>query len=574
MKFAKLRKSLAVTLAAAMCLTAATTAMASAEGNKPSGSPPAGAVNGAPPSGGGAPGGGADTMTYDYGGELSGVLTADGTDKTSDGETYSTDTADQNAALAENGGTLTATNGSFAKSGDDANGDNCNFYGINSIVLAVGDGTAAYISGSGLTADSEGSNGIFATDDAAVYANSDTITTTASNSRGLDATYGGTIIANAMDISTSGDHCAAIATDRGGGSISVTNSSLKTAGSGSPLLYSTGDIEVDNATGTSTGSQIAGMEGLNTILIYNSSLESTVAKASASDPIADGIIMYQSTSGDAEAATGETAVFQAVDSTLKSAIESGAMFYLTNTRANILLSGTTLDFDSDKANLLTVQGNNSNNWGTAGSNGAAVTFTALGETLGGNIDVDTISSLNLYLLDGTVYTGAIAISQNAVNTSASDSPVTVNIGGDSKWIVTANSTVTNLNAADGAAIVDAEGKTVTIVANGKTVVSGNSAYTVTVVGGYTNTVTVGDANAVSTEYIDRTQFDKYYAVETAFSSNTAAAAVPDSEEAAADTGDNTQNSRRFVYAAIAAAVLGAAGIYVYKRSRGDEDNED
>ncbi len=188
MKFAKLRKSLAVTLAAAMCLTAATTAMASAEGNKPSGSPPAGAVNGAPPSGGGAPGGGADTMTYDYGGELSGVLTADGTDKTSDGETYSTDTADQNAALAENGGTLTATNGSFAKSGDDANGDNCNFYGINSIVLAVGDGTAAYISGSGLTADSEGSNGIFATDDAAVYANSDTITTTASNSRGLDAT--------------------------------------------------------------------------------------------------------------------------------------------------------------------------------------------------------------------------------------------------------------------------------------------------------------------------------------------------------------------------------------------------
>lgn len=574
MKFAKLRKSLAVTLAAAMCLTAATTAMASAEGNKPSGSPPAGAVNGAPPSGGGAPGGGADTMTYDYGGELSGVLTADGTDKTSDGETYSTDTADQNAALAENGGTLTATNGSFAKSGDDANGDNCNFYGINSIVLAVGDGTAAYISGSGLTADSEGSNGIFATDDAAVYANSDTITTTASNSRGLDATYGGTIIANAMDISTSGDHCAAIATDRGGGSISVTNSSLKTAGSGSPLLYSTGDIEVDNATGTSTGSQIAGMEGLNTILIYNSSLESTVAKASASDPIADGIIIYQSTSGDAEAATDETAVFQAVDSTLKSAIESGAMFYLTNTRANILLSGTTLDFDSDKANLLTVQGNDSNNWGTAGSNGAAVTFTALGETLGGNIDVDTISSLNLYLLDGTVYTGAIAISQNAVNTSASDSPVTVNIGGDSKWIVTANSTVTNLNAADGAAIVDAEGKTVTIVANGKTVVSGNSAYTVTVVGGYTNTVTVGDANAVSTEYIDRTQFDKYYAVETAFSSNTDAASVPDSAEAAADTGDNTQNSRRFVYAAIAAAVLGAAGIYVYKRSRGDEDNED
>jgi hypothetical protein len=67
-----------------------------------------------------------------------------------------------------------------------------------------------------------------------VYANSDTIATTADNSRGLDATYGGTIVANDMKITTQGDHCAAIATDRGGGDISVTNSTLSTAGSGSP----------------------------------------------------------------------------------------------------------------------------------------------------------------------------------------------------------------------------------------------------------------------------------------------------------------------------------------------------
>jgi hypothetical protein len=49
-------------------------------------------------------------------------------------------------------------------------------------------------------------------------------------------------------------------------------------------------------------------------------------------------------------------VFQAVNSTLKSAIQSGAMFYVTNTTANIVLSGTTLDFDSSKANLLTIAG--------------------------------------------------------------------------------------------------------------------------------------------------------------------------------------------------------------------------
>ena len=198
-------------------------------------------------------------MTYDYSGALSSALTADGAEKDSNGETATAATADQNAALAENGGTLKITNGKLVKSGDDTNGDNCNFYGINSILLAVGDATKALISGSTLSASSEGSNGIFSTDGATVYANDDTIATTAGNSRGLDATYGGTIVANKLNITTQGDHSASIATDRGGGNISVTNSQLSTAGSGSPLLYSTGNIQVSNVTGTATGSQLAGM---------------------------------------------------------------------------------------------------------------------------------------------------------------------------------------------------------------------------------------------------------------------------------------------------------------------------
>jgi hypothetical protein len=273
---------------------------------------------------------------------------------------------------------------------------------------------------------------------------------------------------------------------------------------------------VNNVTGTSTGSQIAGMEGLNTILIHNSVLESKNTSKTASDPMADGIIIYQSTSGDAESKTGARATFQAVDSTLKSAITEGTMFYFTNTSANAVLKNTTLDFDSSKANLITVQGNDSNNWGTAGSNGATVNFTGIGETMTGNIDVDTISTLNLYLLNGTTYTGAVSISANSVNTSAAEAPVTVNVDADSKWVVTGNSTVTNLNAADGSQIVDADGKTVTIIVNGATQVSGDSAYTVTVSGTCTNTVTTGTDNAVSTDLIDRTGFDSYYGVSTAF----------------------------------------------------------
>lgn len=521
--------------------------------------------------GGGMPGGGggANTMTYDYDGDLSGVLTADGEEVSSeDGEVYDATETDQNAALAENGGVLTIKNNTFTKSGDDTDGDNCNFYGLNSIVLAVGEDSKIYLSEANLSASSEGSNGIFATDNATIYVKDTTINTKQDNSRGLDATYGGTIIADAMEITSLGAHCAAIATDRGGGNISVTNSTLSTAGSGSPLLYSTGDIEVDNVTGTATGSQIAGMEGLNTIRIYNSTLESTVTDKTASDPIADGIIIYQSTSGDAESSTGDAALFEASNSTLKSAIESGSMFYFTNTTANVVLSNTTLDFDSTKANLIVAAGNDDNGWGTAGSNGATVNFTGLNETLTGDIEVDTISTLGLYLLDGTTYTGAISITDNENATGTTDAPATVNVDDSSKWVVTADSTVSNLNVADGGQVVDEDGKTVTIVADGETVVDGDSDLTVTVTGKYSTTVETSEINELSTDdAIDRSDFDDYYGTSTTFGSvGTDASGSKDSEESKgsdSDSDSKLSTGKIVTIAGIAAVVLCAGSAITY-----------
>ena len=494
--------------------SADTTGAPEAPGDAPDGEAPQGTPPDAPD--GGPGGGGANTMTYDYTGDLSGTLTADGEEKTSDGETTESTEADENAALAQNGGTLTITKGTLNKSGDDTNGDNCNFYGLNSIVLSVGDGSKVNLSDSTLSADSEGSNAIFATDSGSVYAYNSKIHTTAGNSRGLDATYGGTVIADSMDITTEGEHSASLATDRGGGNISVTNSTLSTAGSGSPLLYSTGDIEVKNVTGTATGSQIAGMEGYNTILIEDSDLTSTITSKTASDPVANGVIIYQSTSGDAESSTGETAKFQAVDSQLSSSIEEGSMFYITNTTAQVYLRNTGVNFDFDKANLLTIEGNNSNNWGTEGSNGGTVTFTADTETLSGDITVDTISILDLYLLNGSTYTGTMTIEDNDAATSTTDSPITVNLDGTSTWVVTADTTISNLNAEDGARIVDADGKTVTIVADGKTVVQGDSDLTVTVIGSYSTTVNTDSASEETTDYIDRSGFDSTFGTSTDF----------------------------------------------------------
>ena len=345
--------------------------------------------------GGPGQGGGADTMSFDYTGTYSGAIEADGKEVSSESESYAATESDQNAALAQNGGTLTLTTVTLTKKGDDTNGDNCNFYGVNSILTAVGSESSAQLDACTLSATSEGSNGIFATDSATVLVNDTTIETSAGNSRGLDATYAGTIVAANMQIETQGDHCAGIATDRGGGNISAADCTISTAGSGSPVLYSTGDIEVCGITGTASGSQLAGMEGLNTILIKESELTSSITSKTASDPVANGVIIYQSTSGDAESTTGETATFQAVDSTLSSSIQGGSMFYLTNTSAQVLLQNVELNFDSDANALLTAQGNDANSWGTAGSNGATVSFVAVGQTFAGTITADTLSLIHI-----------------------------------------------------------------------------------------------------------------------------------------------------------------------------------
>lgn len=187
------------------------------------------------------------------------------------------------AGSAGSASTVQPPSGNF---GGGANTMQYDYSGTNSVSLTVGEDSTTVIDGTDITASSSGSNGVFATDSGTVLVNDTSIETMADNSRGLDATYGGTISANKITADTQGGHSAIVATDRGGGSISLADVTLSTAGSGSLLLYSTGDIQVNNVSGTSSGSQIAGMEGLNTILIKDSTSESTVTGKTASDPIA------------------------------------------------------------------------------------------------------------------------------------------------------------------------------------------------------------------------------------------------------------------------------------------------
>jgi len=228
-------------------------------------------------------------------GEFLRIFGVDWYDISETGKTYTSTQNDQSAIVVTGNGSISIDKAMVIKNeGNTSNADNSNFYGLNAAILTKTNSTLK-LTNSNITTGVEGANGVFATgNNSKVILDNVGIITTADSSRGLDATYGGTIIANNIKITTNGAHCAALATDRGGGIVNVTNGVLNTAGDGSPGIYSTGAISATNTISTATGSEAAVIEGKNSITLTNSNI--TGYKK-------DGVMIYQSFSGDAS--TGE-----------------------------------------------------------------------------------------------------------------------------------------------------------------------------------------------------------------------------------------------------------------------------
>ena len=357
---------------------------------------------------------------------LTGVYTVDNEEKTSEDESYTSEAEDENAVLVTNEGALTMSGASLTKTGDTSSEDESNFYGVNA-VLAATEGGSVKLSDITIESSAEGANAVFSTgENSSITIDKIKINTTGNSSRGLDATYGGSIVATNVDITTEGAHCASIATDRGEGTVTVDGGTLKASGEGSPCIYSTGNITVKNITGTATGSQAAVVEGKNSIILEKCDLTGTGE---------NGIMLYQSTSGDA--AEG-TAKFSATDSTITSQSD-GAMFYITNTEAEAALQNTTLNMKSGI--LIQASGNSTNNWGKEGENGGDFVLKASNQKLTGDILCDEISTVNVELTEESILKGTI-------NGDKSGKEVRISLDENSSWEVTGDSCITSITDED------------------------------------------------------------------------------------------------------------------------------
>ena len=316
--------------------------------------------------------------------------------------------ADGEHAITADGEEASYSNISVIKTGG-SEGDEADFYGENAAIFAT-NGATLTLSGLSVNTDGKHANGVFS--------------------------YGEGTTVNISDsvIETSGS-CSGGLMTTGGGTVNVTGGSYTTDGTGSPVIYSTADITVSDASMESTASQGVVVEGQNSVTLNNVNLTANnVTKNSDKSDWYQAVMIYQSMSGDADEGLASFAMNGGTLTNL-----NGDVFFVNNTTAAIDLSGAEiLNEDEDGVFLRAAAAG----WGSEGSNGGHVTLTAAQQTITGDILVDEVSTLNLYLSKNSSFTGAI-------NPDGAAGDVYVEIEDGSTWTLTGDSYITSLTCSAG-----------------------------------------------------------------------------------------------------------------------------
>jgi hypothetical protein len=336
-----------------------------------------------------------------------GLYTLNGGTDTQTNQTYAATGTDQSAVYVLNSGHLTLNTCTLTKTGDASSVNNSSQYGTNAGVLVTTAGNVT-INGGTITTNASGGNGLFATGTgSSITMSNGTISASGGSAHGVDVTYGGIITLTNVDVTTNGSNSSALATDFGGGTVSVTGgtiiASATASGSHSAGIYSTGSITVTNANVTSSGDCGGVIDGANSIALVNTSLTGLVEgikvwktapmTGSASISINGGSLNV--TGGDAFYITGETGNAASAVITLSNGASISAS---TGKIINVLSSST-------------------------------ASLTADGETLSGILYADATSTLNVTLKNSTTLQG-----------KAQKTGITMDAS--SSWTLTGNSILT------------------------------------------------------------------------------------------------------------------------------------
>lgn len=296
------------------------------------------------------------------------------------------------------GGTLTMNGCTITKTGDGSQGDNSSFYGNNSSIYCgaasssnyqsttAASGAKIVIKNVTVNSSSKGANAVIATNGASVEIDGITIVNNYAVSRGLHATYGGIITASNVDITTNEATSSTIATDRGGGTVTVNGGKATANGSKSAVIYSTGTMSATDLVGTSAKGEIAVIEGDNSIAMTNCTMTSGSSER--------GLLMMQSGSGDA---SGVNPVMTITGTSLTMTDSSAPLLEVaTCVTATCTLSGCTVTVPSGI--LMYVMADSQ--WSTSGAVGNLILDNG---TYSGTVKYDTGYTANVTVNEGAVW---------------------------------------------------------------------------------------------------------------------------------------------------------------------------
>ncbi|MCR4824188.1 MAG: Ig-like domain-containing protein [Bacteroidales bacterium] len=349
------------------------------------------------------------------------------------GKTYVSSASDENAVKVS-GGNFTMNDCTLKKTGGDtSDNDGSSFYGINSAILSTGSGTVT-MKGGTITTNAKGANGVVAYQ-GTVNISDVTINCSKSVSRGIHATGGGTINASNLNITTNSETSSLIATDRGGGTVTVNGGTYTAKGKKSAVCYSTGTITVTGITGSSALGPMCVIEGSNEIIVKNSTLSSGGESR--------GILLHQSGSGDAEGTNGSISV---TGGKLTYTVADKPFIEVTTSMTGTV-NLTDVDLDIQSGILLSADY-------TKHGNNTVAYLNLLSESThsySGNILVDDTGTATVTVGSGVSWKGAY-------DTGNTGKSTTVVVKGT--WTLTGNSNVDSVTVAEGG-VINKNGYTLT-----------------------------------------------------------------------------------------------------------------
>jgi hypothetical protein len=348
--------------------------------------------------------------------------------------TLNAEKMDQSVIVLRNDGNLEMKKSIIKKIGGDVSSENYSMnFGLNSAIVLMGANASLKLENCGIRTESVGSNGIFlATEGARAALNNLTIVTTMNGSSCLLIRSKGSITSRDIDASTMGAYSPAISVSVG--SLNVKGGVVKTYGTSSPGIFSSGNVFLEDVILDASSSVCAVIDGIHSIILKNSAMNSGLKR---------NVILYQSKERSTEPGSSS---FTMSGGSLDA--KTGNLFYTTNTQYEVLLNHVNILKSGKKTALLKAA---SDKWGSKNNNGAEGIIHLNQQEIQGDVECDKLSSCNLILSDHSTWTGAI-------NEKKTAKLAIVSIDETSTWTLSGSSYVQELS--------DAKADLTNIIGNG------------------------------------------------------------------------------------------------------------